>query len=74
MDVFSRAGRITALVLTAAAAALGYALIASHDSLAGAGLLFLGAYYLVALALLLIIDFIVTALTQSNRAIRRAER
>ena len=71
MEVFSRAGRITALVLTATAVALGYVLSTSHDSLAGVGLSFLGAYYLVALALLLIIDFILSALIRSTRAVRR---
>jgi len=66
-------GRITALLLTAAAVALGYALVASNDSLAGVGLVFLGMYYAVALVVVLAIDFIVTALIRSNRAIRRAE-
>jgi K+-transporting ATPase A subunit len=70
----SRPGRILALLLTAAAAVLIWGALASHDDLAGvAVLLFIALYYVIALAVLLVADFVITALVRSRRAVRRAE-
>src|SRR5947207_15686795 len=62
----SRPGRILALLLTAAAAALIWAALASQNDLAGVAVLFIALYYLIALVVLLAADFVITALVRSD--------
>ena len=69
----SRPGRILALLLTAAAAALIWAALASQNDLAGVAVLFIALYYLIALVVLLAADFVITALVRSRRAVRGAD-
>jgi len=69
----SRPGRVLALLLTAAAAVLIWAALASQDDLVGVAVLFIALYYLIALAALLVTDFVITALVRSRRAVRRAD-
>ena len=71
--MFSRAGRISAVLLTGFAVLLVYLALDSHDDLAGVVVFFIALYYVAALATVLIVDFVVTALVRSRRAIRRAE-
>jgi hypothetical protein len=69
----SRPGRILTLLLTAAAVALIFASLRSHDDLAGVAVLFIILYYVIALAVLLIADFVISAMVRSRRAVRHAE-
>ena len=72
--MFSRPGRILALILTVTAVALVLAALASRDDLAGVAVFFIALYFVAALTVLVVTDFVITSLVRSRRAVRRAEQ
>ena len=71
--MFSPVARIVAALLTVAAAVIIAAAIGTHDSLAGVAVGVVALSYIVAMAVLLICDFVVMSLRRSRVTVRQAD-